>query len=146
MLMAGVGVAVNVQEAIRYFRISSDLACPVGMLSLADLHRTGKHVPGDLGEAVRLYKLAAESDIDEAFFALCDLCLAGEPSVLGDLERVVEAVKHSAERGRFLGIVLYAELLEAGVGVERDRVHAEALFARAHARAFRIQQHNYAVA
>jgi TPR repeat protein len=43
-------------------------------------------------------------------------------------------------------LVQYAELLEAGIGVARDRVKAAELFTKAHARRFRVAQNNYAFA
>jgi TPR repeat protein len=114
------------------------------MFNLGTMYRHGKHVTQDILEAIRLYQLAAEADLEDAFFALCELYTTGEGPVRPNFERAVEAAKLSADRGHFRGIVQFAGLLENGVGVQRDHERAEALLAKAHSKQYAVNQNNYA--
>jgi TPR repeat protein len=60
MLDHGNGIAKNIEEAVRYYCMSSDRACPNGIFNPADMLQDGKHVKKDVFESIRLYKLATE--------------------------------------------------------------------------------------
>jgi TPR repeat protein len=90
--------------------------------------------------------LASDNDIEEAFFALCEIYRYGEGDVGVNLEHAVEVAKTSADREHFRGLIQYAELLDAGIGIERDSAKAAELLTQANARHFVSDQNNYALA
>jgi TPR repeat protein len=83
-----IGITKDIPEAIMYDQKSSDLACPLGMFNFGDKHQHGRRVTQNVVEAVRLYKLAADNDLEEAFFAVCEISREGEEGMRVDLERL----------------------------------------------------------
>jgi TPR repeat protein len=107
---------------------------------------SGRQVEKDLREAIRLYKLAAQDGHAEASFALCEIYRYGEDEVRPSLHLAADFAQQSSERGEFLGIVQYADLLANGVGVSVDKVQAQKLYADAHSEKWVVAQNNYAAA
>jgi TPR repeat protein len=143
MLERGVGVPKDIQEAVRYYQLSSDRACPKGMFNLADMFHHGKYVAPNVREAVRLYKLAADAGLLEALYALYEIWKGGEGNVPANPVMAAQAAEAHADKGEFLGLLAYADVLQNGIGVNRDPARASELLAQAHSCRFTAAQLNH---
>jgi TPR repeat protein len=96
-------------------------------------------------EAVRLYKLALNSDPHDprAAYALSLIYHFGEGVVRANPPLAAEWAMISAGKGDFLGLIRYAFLLQEGIGVAKDPVKAQELLDRAHSAQFAAQQNDH---
>jgi TPR repeat protein len=145
MLERGIGVARNIPEAVRCYQLSSDRACPEGMFNLADMFHHGKHVEQNVREAVRLYKLAADAGLPDALYSLYQIWKEGEGDVDPNPALAARAAEEHAGKGQFLGLLAYADVLEHGIGVDRDPTKANRLLVEAHSAKFAADQMTYAL-
>lgn len=58
------GVTINTEAGVRYYRLAADQGYGPGYEKLAELYESGRGVPRDDAEAVRLYRLAIAADND----------------------------------------------------------------------------------
>jgi TPR repeat protein len=115
MLEAGSGVIKNIPEAVKYYRASSDQACPEGMYNLADMYHHARHVTKNVPEAVRLYKLAADAGVSNALHALFEIWKYGDGEVAANPGMAAIAAEAHAAKNEFLGLLEYADVLEHGI-------------------------------
>jgi TPR repeat protein len=145
MLEDGRGVARNVPEAVRYFKQSSAEGCREGMFNYAEMLRHGRHVQPNIREAYRLYRQLANSDFQEACLVLCEILRDGEGDIPAYPAGAFEYAKRLADQGHFIGLLQYAELVDAGIGTDHPNPQlAGELMARAHSKEFNIEQYEYA--
>jgi TPR repeat protein len=65
MCYTGLGVAKDLAEAARLFRLAADQGNANAQFNLGVMYENGEGVAKDLGEAMRLFRLAAdENDAD----------------------------------------------------------------------------------
>jgi clan AA aspartic protease (TIGR02281 family) len=87
---AGVGVAKNVVECIRYYRLAADSGNTRAQVNLAARYLTGNGTPTNHVEAARLAKLAAikGDSMGEVVLAMCYELGAGVPKDSGEALRL----------------------------------------------------------
>ena len=74
---SGVGIPVDKQEAVRWYRKSAGQGYPVGQWNLAFMYIRGEGVEADFYEARRLFRKAAESGFANAQYDLGMMLLQG---------------------------------------------------------------------
>jgi TPR repeat protein len=137
-------VAEDPELALEYFNRASEGGCPGGMFRMAVINHGGlQGRPVNLPEAIRLYRIAADQGNQKAAFALCEI-FAYDPAQK-DLVRALHIAETEAGKGKFLGLVILADLLEQGLGVPKNEERARELRARAEAAEFAQEQWKLAV-
>ena len=77
LFASGVGMKVDKQEAVRWYRKSAEQGYPMGQWNLAFMYVRGEGVAADLNEARELFRKSAESGLANAQYDLGIMLLDG---------------------------------------------------------------------
>ena len=118
-------------EALRWFRVASELGLAEAQYNLALMLSGGRGQGRDYAEALRWYEAAGEQGLAEAQFNAAMLRLEGAPGVAADPAGGVEWLRKAADRGLARAEFNLGVLSEFGRGVARDPMAASAWYERA---------------
>jgi hypothetical protein len=119
MYHAGSGVAKDMNEAVRLYRLAIDQGIADAMVNLGAIFIKGDGLPSDIAEGIRLYNLAAEQESSEAQMRLGNMYEHGVGFRQDTAEAVAwytRAIQQGNPNAQFcLGFMLFS-----GRGVPKD--------------------------
>ncbi len=132
MYAGGMGVAVDLAVATRWYRLSADAGLPAGQHALGltwwtSRYWTGLALVGDYSEAVRLFRLAADRGHVPSYLYL-GLAHQFGYGTERDYAAALGWYQKAAAAGEVDAMVRLAEMAEAGQGSDPDPVHALELY------------------
>jgi TPR repeat protein len=130
MYAAGIGVARDENEAVRWYRKGATAGNLQAMTALAIALLEGRGTGKDPQEAVRLLKIAADKDSLDAMYRLGVLYVQGTV-VSKDALEAVRLLTKAAEAGHAQSMVDLGLMFNNGEGVQVDLVKAATWYKRA---------------
>jgi TPR repeat protein len=77
----------------------------MGVFNYADIFHDAGHVEQNVQEAVRLSRFAMGQAVNEALYALCEICRTGAVEISADPRLATQCARRLAEQNEFLGFV-----------------------------------------
>ena len=119
----GQGVAMDCEEAMRWYRRAADRGNEEAMISLAWMYYFGRGVPQDYAEAGRWWRMAADKGNAFAMFHLGLAYSEGE-GVAQDHAEAARWYLRAVDNGNVVSAVRLGYLYEHGLGVSKDDAEA----------------------
>jgi uncharacterized protein len=121
--ITGIGPSRNDSLGVDYFRRSSDLGYGPAQIALGYYYETGTFLARDPGQAVDLYRKAAQQGDPLAGWLAGRLYFIGAPGVGRDLDSAQKWLKQAADQNNAYGAYFFGRLM-----AERDYTKAPALY------------------
>lgn len=120
----GLGVSVNLNQAVIWHNYSADAGYPRAMTNLAYLYSIGQGVDKDLYASARWYERAAELKSASGIYAIASYTLNGIAGYEKNEERGLALMLEAAQLGHKRSMYVIGQRYENGKGLEQDMEQA----------------------